>query len=139
MSLTLATLIRRLEPSWKLVVIEQLPDVAMESSHGWNNAGTGHSALCELNYTPENPDGSIATDKAIEINQQFQISRQFWTWLVESGQIPDPSRFIRQSPHMSLVFGDDNIEFLRKRFDALREHPLFAGIEYSEDPVQIAK
>ena len=139
MSLTLATLIRRLEPSWKLVVIEQLPDVAMESSHGWNNAGTGHSALCELNYTPENPDGSIATDKAIEINQQFQISRQFWTWLVESGQIPDPSRFIRQSPHMSLVFGEDNIEFLRKRFDALREHPLFAGIEYSEDPVQIAK
>ena len=138
MSLTLATIIRQLEPRWKLVVIEQMPDVAMESSHGWNNAGTGHSALCELNYTPETDDGSIATEKAIEINQQFQISRQFWSWLVESGRIPDPSKFIRQSPHMSLVFGEENIDFLRRRFEALREHPLFAGMEFSEDPAEIA-
>ena len=139
MSLTLATIIRQLEPRWKLVVIEQMPDVAMESSHGWNNAGTGHSALCELNYTPETDDGSIATEKAIEINQQFQISRQFWSWLVESGRIPEPSKFIRQSPHMSLVFGEENIDFLRRRYEALREHPLFAGMEYSEDPREIAK
>ncbi len=139
MSLTLATIIRQLEPRWKLVVIEQMPDVAMESSHGWNNAGTGHSALCELNYTPETDDGSIATEKAIEINQQFQISRQFWSWLVESGRIPDPSKFIRQSPHMSLVFGEENIDFLRRRFEALREHPLFAGMEFSEDPAEIAR
>jgi malate dehydrogenase (quinone) len=139
MSLTLATIIRQLEPSWKLVVIEQMPDVAMESSHGWNNAGTGHSALCELNYTPETDDGSIATEKAIEINKQFQISRQFWSWLVESGRIPKPSKFIRQSPHMSLVFGEENIDFLRRRYEALREHPLFAGMEYSEDPREIAK
>ena len=139
MSLTLATIIRQLEPRWKLVVIEQMPDVAMESSHGWNNAGTGHSALCELNYTPETDDGSIATEKAIEINQQFQISRQFWSWLVESGRIPKPSKFIRQSPHMSLVFGEENIDFLRRRYEALREHPLFAGMEYSEDPREIAK
>mgnify|MGYP001554895602 FL=1 len=139
MSLTLATIIRQLEPRWKLVVIEQMPDVAMESSHGWNNAGTGHSALCELNYTPETDDGSIATEKAIEINQQFQISRQFWSWLVESGRIPEPGKFIRQSPHMSLVFGEENIDFLRRRYEALREHPLFAGMEYSEDPREIAK
>jgi len=139
MSLTLATIIRQLEPRWKLVVIEQMPDVAMESSHGWNNAGTGHSALCELNYTPETDDGSIATEKAIEINQQFQISRQFWSWLVESGRIPKPGKFIRQSPHMSLVFGEENIDFLRRRYEALREHPLFAGMEYSEDPREIAK
>lgn len=137
MSTTLATLIKELEPSWEMVVIERLSGVAMESSDGWNNAGTGHSALCELNYTPEQPDGSVAIENAVKINQQFQVSRQFWAWLVESGDIPDPSTFIRQSPHMSLVFGDDNVRYLRTRYEALKDHPLFAGIEYSEDPYEI--
>ena len=139
MSITLATLIKQLEPTWRMVVIEKLPDVAMESSYGWNNAGTGHSALCELNYTPQQPDGSVTIDKAVAINEQFQLSREFWSWLVESGRIPDPSRFIRQSPHMSLVFGEENIQFLKTRYEALKDHPLFAGIEYSEDPLEIAK
>lgn len=139
MSTTLATLINQLEPSWRVVIVEKMPDVAMESSHGWNNAGTGHAALCELNYTPQQPDGSVTIDKAIAINEQFQLSRQFWSWLVESGRIPDPSVFIRQSPHMSVVFGEENIRFLKTRFDALKDHPLFAGMEYSEDPYEIAK
>lgn len=139
MSTTLATLIKELEPRWNIVVIERLSGVALESSDGWNNAGTGHSALCELNYTPQQPDGSVAIDNAVKINQQFQVSRQFWAWLVETGGIPDPSRFIRQSPHISLVFGDDNVRFLRTRFDALKDHPLFAGMEYSEDPLEIAR
>jgi len=137
MSVTLATLLRELEPSWRIVIIEKLPDVALESSNGWNNAGTGHSALCELNYTPEQPDGSVAIDKAVQINEQFQLSRQFWSWLVELGQLPDPSQFIRRSPHISLVFGEKNVQFLRARYEALKEHPLFSTMEYSENPVEI--
>ena len=137
MSVTLATLLKELEPHWKIAIIEKLDSVAKESSYGWNNAGTGHSALCELNYTPEQPDGSIAIDKAVQINQQFQVSRQFWAWLVENGGIPDPTRFIRQSPHISLVFGEKNVRYLRARYEALKENPLFASIEYSEDPAVI--
>ena len=139
MSVTLATILKELEPSWRVVVIEKMRDVALESSNGWNNAGTGHSALCELNYTPEQPDGSVAIDKAIQINQQFQLSRQFWSWLVESGELPDPSKFIRRSPHISLVFGETNIRFLKTRYEALKNHPLFSTIEYSEDPAVIAE
>ena len=138
MSVTLATLLKELEPSWRIVIVEKMSDVALESSHGWNNAGTGHSALCELNYTPEQPDGTVTVDKAIQINQQFQISRQFWSWLVESGGIPDPKAFIRRSPHISFVFGEKNVRFLRIRYEALKDNPLFAGIEYSEDPYEIA-
>jgi malate dehydrogenase (quinone) len=137
MSLTLATLLRELEPKWKIVVIESLDGVAKESSYGWNNAGTGHSALCELNYTPEQPDGSLAIDKAVQINQQFQVSRQFWAWLVETGGIPDPSLFIRRSPHISLVFGEKNVSFLRTRYEALKANPLFSSMEYSDDPAKI--
>lgn len=137
MSVTLATLLKEVEPSWRIVIIEKLRDVALESSYGWNNAGTGHSALCELNYTPEQPDGSVTIDKAIAINQQFQLSRQFWAWLVQSGGLPEPSRFIRRSPHISLVFGEKNVRFLKTRYEALKDHPLFSTMEYSEDPKEI--
>jgi malate dehydrogenase (quinone) len=95
--------------------------------------------LCELNYTPERPDGSIAIDSAVSVNEQFQISRQFWSWLVSEKIIPEPSSFIHQSPHMSFVWGEANVAYLRKRFDALRGHPLFMGMEYSEDPLEIAR
>ncbi len=139
MSATLGTLIKNLEPSWDIVVVELLPDVGLESSSPWNNAGTGHSALCELNYTPENANGEIVIDNAIKVNQQFQVSRQLWSWLVESGDIPDPSTFLTPVPHMSFVFGADNVQYLRKRYEALVDHPLFAGLEYSEDPIEIAQ
>jgi len=139
MSATLGTLIKNLEPSWDIVVVERLPDVGLESSSPWNNAGTGHSALCELNYTPENADGEIVIDNAIKVNQQFQVSRQLWSWLVESGDIPDPSTFLTPVPHMSFVFGAANVQYLRKRYEALVDHPLFAGLEYSEDPIEIAQ
>jgi malate dehydrogenase (quinone) len=139
MSVTLATLLKELEPSWRIVIIEKLSDVALESSNGWNNAGTGHSALCELNYTPEQADGSVTIDKAVHINQQFQVSRQLWSWLVESGGLPDPSKFIRRSPHISMVFGEKNVAYLKKRFDALKDNPLFSSMEYSEDPLEIGR
>jgi malate dehydrogenase (quinone) len=139
MSATLGTLLHELEPTWKILIVERLSAVGHESSNAWNNAGTGHSALCELNYTPERPDGSIAIDSAVSVNEQFQVSRQFWSWLVSEKIIPDPASFIHQSPHMSFVWGEANVAYLRKRFDALRDHPLFMGMEFSEDPLEIAR
>ena len=138
MSATLGTFIKELEPSWNILVVERLSEPGLESSNAWNNAGTGHSALCELNYTPERPDGSISIDQAVKVNEQFQVSRQFWSWLVEEGMIPDPQSFINPSSHMSFVWGEENVSYLKKRFEALRDHPLFVGMEYSEDAYEIA-
>ena len=133
MSATLGALIKQLQPDWTITIFERLGDVALESSNPWNNAGTGHSALCELNYTPERADGSIDISSAVKVNEQFQISRQFWSHLVGKGLLPDPQAFINPVPHMSFVWGEANVEYLRKRHEALKDHPLFAGMEYSED------
>jgi malate dehydrogenase (quinone) len=133
MSATLGALLQELQPSWKIAVFERLHDVALESSNAWNNAGTGHAALCELNYTPEAKDGTVDPSKAISINEQFQQSRQFWSTLVEAGVLDEPSTFINSAPHMTFVRGEKDVAFLKKRYEALREQPLFAGIEYSED------
>ena len=108
--------------------------MAQESSNPWNNAGTGHSALCELNYTKDLPDGTVDISSAVKINEQFQISRQFWSYLVKKDLLPNPESFISQVPHMSFVWGDDNVAFLKRRYDALKDHPLFVGMQYSEDP-----
>jgi malate dehydrogenase (quinone) len=134
MSATLGSLLKELVPDWKITVFEKLAKPGEESSNEWNNAGTGHSALCELNYTVEKPDGSIDINKAIKINEQFQVSRQFWSHLVNSNLIHNPHEFIRPLPHMSLVQGEKNVTFLKKRFEALTASPLFQGMEYSEDP-----
>lgn len=137
MSATLGTLLSQLEPTWKIAIFERLGDVARESSSPWNNAGTGHAALCELNYTPELPDGSIDITNALKVNEQFQVTRQFWAHLVSAGVLPEPTAFINPVPHMSFVWGEENVAFLKKRYDALRDHPLFAGLEYSEDAAVI--
>lgn len=137
MSATLGAILKQLEPTWSIRIFEALPEVALESSNPWNNAGTGHSALCELNYTKELPDGTIDISSAVKINEQFQVSRQFWAYLVRKDLLPDPEDFINPVPHMSFVWGDDNVDFLRRRFDALKDHPLFTGMEYSEDPAVI--
>ncbi len=133
MSATLGALLHRLEPTWTIEVFERLPHLGMESSGPWNNAGTGHAALCELNYMPEGPDGSMSAAKAVDINEQFQLSRQLWSSFVEDGTLPDPKGFISPTPHMTLVWGDDNVDYLRRRWELLKDEPLFAGIEYSED------
>jgi len=133
MSATLGTLLKQLEPDWKILVCERLPEVAEESSNAWNNAGTGHAALCELNYTPEGKDGSVDPAKAIGINEQFQQSRQLWVSLMERGILDEPSTFINATPHMTFVRGEKDVAFLKKRYEALKDQPLFAGIEYSED------
>jgi malate dehydrogenase (quinone) len=139
MSATLGVWLNELEPGWTMEMVERLDAVAEESSNGWNNAGTGHSGLAELNYTPEDKDGKVNISKAIEINEAFQITRQFLSWQVKSDVLKNPHSFINSTPHMSFVWGDDNIKFLKKRYDALQASPLFRPMQYSEDPVQIAK
>ena len=139
MSSTLGVWLSELEPGWTMEMVERLDGVAQESSNGWNNAGTGHSALAELNYTPMGKDGRVDISKAIEINEAFQISRQFWSWQVKNNVLKNPRSFINSTPHMSFVWGADNISFLKQRYDALQASPLFRGMEFSEDHAQIKK
>ncbi|SNY63429.1 malate dehydrogenase (quinone) [Enterobacter sp. CC120223-11] len=139
MSATLGTWLQELEPDWSITLVEQMESVAEESSNGWNNAGTGHAALMELNYTPQKADGSVSIDKAIEINEAFQISRQFWAHQVTRGVLQQPKTFINTVPHMSFVWGEDNVNFLRARYAALQQNLLFQGMRYSEDTEQIKK
>jgi len=139
MSATLGTYLQALEPTWSMTMIERLDEVAKESSEGWNNAGTGHAALMELNYTPQKADGSVSIDKAIEINEAFHLSRQFWAHQVKAGVLNNPRSFINTVPHMSFVWGEENVNFLRARYAALQQSNLFSGIRYSEDHAQIKR
>nr|WP_315596891.1 malate dehydrogenase (quinone) [uncultured Cupriavidus sp.] len=139
MSATLGVYLKELEPNWTCEVFERLDKVAEESSNGWNNAGTGHSALCELNYTPMDDKGNVHIAQAININENFQISRQFWAHQVRKGVLGNPRGFINSTPHMNLVFGKENREFIRKRVEALKVSPLFAGMEMTTDPAKIAE
>ncbi|GAA4476337.1 malate dehydrogenase (quinone) [Rhodococcus olei] len=139
MSATLGAILRQLQPDWSISVFERLDAAAAESSDPWNNAGTGHSALCELNYTPENKDGSVDIAKAINVNEQFQVSRQFWSYAIENGILTEPKEFVNPIPHVSFVHGAENVKYLRARYDALAGHPLFAGMEYTERPDEFAK
>jgi malate dehydrogenase (quinone) len=133
MSATLGTMLKELDPELSIEIFERLDVAAAESSDAWNNAGTGHSAFCELNYTPELEDGSIDTSKAVKIAESFEVSKQFWSYLIERKLIDVPGSFIRRIPHMSFVWGDKNVEYLRKRYEALTSCHLFKGMEYSED------
>jgi malate dehydrogenase (quinone) len=133
MSATLGTLLRQLQPDWSITLFERLDAAAAESSDPWNNAGTGHSALCELNYTPALADGTVDIAKAVTVNEQFQVSRQFWAHSVENGVLHDPKDFINPIPHVSFVHGADNVRYLRARYDALASNPLFAGMEFIDD------
>jgi malate dehydrogenase (quinone) len=137
MSATLGTILKELVPEWEITVFEKLSNAGEESSNEWNNAGTGHAALCELNYTVEKPDGSVDISKAININEQFQVSMQFWSYLVNNKLINNPQDFIMPLPHMSMVLGEENVTFLKKRFEALSNNPLFQGMEFSEDPEKL--
>jgi malate dehydrogenase (quinone) len=139
MSTTLAVFLKELQPSLKVEIVETLDDAALESSNAWNNAGTGHAALCELNYTPMHADGSIDIAKALEVNVEFDLSRQLWTYLIRKGAIAAPESFIHPVPHMSFVHGADRVAYLKKRHAALVAHHCYRGMEYSEDRAQIAE
>jgi malate dehydrogenase (quinone) len=137
MSATLGVILKELEPSISIAIFERLGDVALESSDAWNNAGTGHSAFCELNYTPEKEDGTIDISKALKIAAHFEMSKQFWSYLVEQKYFNDPQDFINHIPHMSFVWGDDNVQYLKKRHEALTQNVLFDGMQFSDDAAQI--
>ncbi len=133
MSATLSILLKKINPAIKISVFEKLDKIGFESSEAFNNAGTGHSAFCELNYTPQDKNGNITIDKAVNIAKQFEISKEFWSYLVEHNYIASPENFLRPTPHMSFVWGEDDVNFLRKRHAALIQHPLFKDMEYAED------
>ena len=133
MSATLGVLLKQLIPEAKITLFERLSSAAEESSDAWNNAGTGHSAFCELNYTPEKEDGSVEIKKAISIAEQFEVSKQFWSWLVKNGMLGNPTSFINRVPHYSFVQNENDVAFLRKRYNLLKDQPLFKGMVYTED------
>jgi malate dehydrogenase (quinone) len=137
MSVTLAVILKELDPSLQIEIYEALGSEAEESSNAWNNAGTGHAALCELNYTPQESDGSINISKALQVNTEFDLSRQLWAYLVKKRAIKDPQSFIHPVPHMSFVRGSENVAFLKRRFDTLSAHHLYQGMEYSDDKKEI--
>ncbi len=140
MSATLGMLLKQLNPGVTIEILESLDLVAGESSNAWNNAGTGHAALCELNYTPQREDGSVDVSKAVSINESFEVSKQFWSYLVQvGGVLQAPEAFIRAVPHLSFVRGEENVDFLTKRHQELRKHHLFSGMEYSEDRQVLAE
>ena len=133
MSTTLGMLLKQLDPSLSVTMVERLEKVAQESTDGWNNAGTGHAAYCELNYTSPNADGTTNIDKAVNINAAFEVSLQYWSYLVEHGLLPEPSEFISRVPHQSFVWGADNVQKLKSRYQAMSAHPAFREMEYTED------
>ena len=133
MTATLAVMLKELQGDMTIEIFEMLDAPAQESSNGWNNAGTGHAALCELNYTPQNGDGNVSIARALNVNTQFDLTRQFWSYLVRKGALPAPETFIHDVPHISFVWGAENVGFLRKRYEAMSAHHCFKGMEYSED------
>jgi malate dehydrogenase (quinone) len=133
MSATLGIILKELQPDITIEIYERLDIAAAESSDAWNNAGTGHSAFCELNYTPESEDGSVSANKAISIAESFEVSRQFWAYLVQHNKVSSPENFIKSIPHLSFVWGDKNVAYLKKRFEALQSNPLFKEMVFSND------
>lgn len=138
MSATLGAMLRELEPSWTQIVFERLDGPAMESSAPWNNAGTGHSALCELNYTPEK-NGRIDISKAIGVNEKFQKSRQFWSHQLDNGILSEAREFINQVPHVSFAQGEIQVDYLKRRFEELSNNHLFPNMEFSADSTTFAE
>jgi malate dehydrogenase (quinone) len=137
MSATLGVLLKELRPGLTIDIYERLDIAGSESSDAWNNAGTGHSAFCELNYTPQGPNKSIDIMKATRIAESFEVSKEFWAYLVDKNLLFRPSDFITRVPHYSMVWGDENVAFLKKRHDLMSATPLFRGMEYSEDPATL--
>lgn len=139
MSSTLGALLKQLDPSLKMMMVERLDSIAQESTDPWMNAGTGHAAYCELNYTPQLEDGSIEINNAFNINSKFEISLQFWSYLVAQKALPAPDKFINPVPHISFVWGEDNVDFLRKRYKKLSSNHLFSNMEFSDDPAVLSE
>lgn len=139
MSATLGVMLKELQPDLSIEIFERLDTIAAESSDAMNNAGTGHSAFCELNYTPQKKDGSVSAEKAVQIAEQFEITKEFWAHLVDKKFVGKPQDFISKTPHISFVWGADNVDYLRKRFDAMAKHHFFKDMLYSESHAELKK
>tara|TARA_R110000850_G_scaffold40980_4_gene105349 strand:+ start:7644 stop:9131 length:1488 start_codon:yes stop_codon:yes gene_type:complete len=139
MSATLGMLLKQLDPAMTITLVERLDHVAHESTDGWNNAGTGHAGYCELNYTPEDQEGNITINRALDINASFEVTLQFWSYLVEQGLLPNPTSFINPTAHQSFVWGDKDVEYLRKRHKLLSAHHLFAEMKFSDKAEEISE
>ena len=139
LSTTFGSMLNELEPNWNIKLYERLDRPGDESSNERHNAGTGHAALCELNYTVQQPDGSIDIEKAKEINEEFEISKQFWSYLVKNNYIENPREFIHPLPHISFVRGKNNVKFLKDRYEKMKNFPMFDNIEYTEDIEEMRK
>ncbi len=138
MSASVGVLLKCLQPSLQIQVYETTEQLSQESSHGWNNAGTGHAGMCELSYTPNRmPDGSVDIRKALEVFEQFEYSRQFWAFAVTHGILPDPREFVRPVPHLSFVHGPAQVEFLRARYQGMSAHPFFQAMQFTADAGKI--
>ena len=138
MSANLAAMLKRLDPQLKLQVFEVTEELAQESSHGWNNAGTGHAGICELSYTPkQNTDGTVPVGKAIEIFEQFERTLHFWSYAVQTGMVDQPREFINPVPHISFVHGQKQVDFLKARHAGLSAHHFFKEMVYSTDRATI--
>jgi len=133
MSATLGMILKELNPEITIQIFERLEVAGTESSDAWNNAGTGHSAFCELNYTPQKADGSIDISKAVKIAEQFEVSREFWAYLVQKKYIADPSEFISSVPHSSFVWGNDNVYLLERPAHSVGRQELSSGTDHGQD------
>lgn len=138
MSATLGALLKELDPLLRIQLYELTEELALEASNGWHNAGTGHAGLCELSYTPDyGPDGEVEVSKATEICHQFQQSLQFWGHAVRSGMIDSAGDFVQSVPHLSFVYGQEQVDFLRSRHRQMIKHHFFESMEYTEDRATI--
>ena len=138
MSANLGALLKSMDPKLKIELYEVTDELSYESSNGWNNAGTGHAGICELSYTPDRGnDGQVKVGKALEIFEQFEQTKQFWSYAVRSGMIDNPSDFINPVPHISFVYGQEQVDFLKSRFEQMSAHPFFSAMEYSENVEKI--
>jgi len=134
MSANLGALLKKLDPELKIQVYEVTEDAAQESSHGWNNAGTGHAGICELSYTPKREvDGSVDVSNVVKIFEQFEYSRQFWGYAVSEGMVEKPEEFINPVPHLSFVHGQEQVDFLKARYEGMAAHHFFSEMEYSTE------
>ena len=140
MSATLGAVLKNLQPDLKVQLYEVTEELAQESSNGWNNAGTGHAGICELSYTPNRgDDGEVNVAKAIEIFEQFEQSKYFWGYAARNGLIDDPKKFVSRVPHISFVYGQEQVDFLRSRHKRMSAHHFFSSMEYTEDRETILK
>ena len=137
MSTTLAILLTEIYPDINILILEKLDSAGKESTSAFNNAGTGHAANCELNYTPINNEGEIEFKKALSINNSFEKSLELWASLYEKGKI-DCKKFLRFTPHISFVSGEEDFNFLEKRYQMLSNLNEFKDMEFSSNFSEIS-